>query len=45
MTENLQILRHACKTHCFHVVGGPATEALLMTMLGHLGPIPQGEAK
>jgi hypothetical protein len=45
MTENAQILRHVCITHCVHVVGGPATEALLMTMLARLGPIPQGEAK
>jgi hypothetical protein len=45
MAENVQILRHARKSHCFHVVGDPATETLLMTMLALLGPIPQGEAK
>ena len=42
MTENIQILRHVFKAHRFHVAGGPATEALLMTMLGSM---PQGEAK
>ena len=45
MTENVQILRHVRITHCFHVVGGPATKELLMTMLARLGPIPQGEVK
>ena len=42
MKENIQILRHVSKAHRFHVAGGPATEALLMTMLGSM---PQGEAK
>jgi hypothetical protein len=42
MTANIQILRHVSKAHRFHVASGPATESLLMTMLG---AIPQGEAK
>ena len=40
MTENIQILRHVSKAHRFHVAGGPATEALLMTMFSS---ILQGE--
>jgi hypothetical protein len=42
MIDNVQIFRPVCKTHRFHVSGGPATEALLTTMVG---AIPQGEAK
>ena len=33
MTENVQIYRHVCKAHHFHVACGPAIEAPLMTML------------
>lgn len=45
MIENARIPSYVCTAYCFHVVDGPTPEALLITRLVRLAPLPQGEAK